>query len=109
MDSTKGQRLRKKGETNPHLRNALCLLTLRYSSLRDRKNAILKLFDIIGLRPQAGAAVKGKKSTVPIRAPKDAPPRVVKKATEIVGDGEEIEVEDAEELSKNDIDTIYSK
>ena len=84
-------------------------MTPRLSSLRDRKNAILKLFDLTGLKPQAGASVKGKKSTVPPRPQKDAPPRPVKKTTEIVGDGEEIEVEDTEELSKNDIDAIYNK
>lgn len=32
-----------------------------------------------------------------------------KKVKEIVGDGEEIEVEEAEELSKNDIDAIYKR
>lgn len=93
----------------PYFRDAVRLLTLNISSLRDRKNAILKLFDIIGLKPQAGAAVKGKALSIPPREWKDAPPCTVKKTTEIVGDGEEIEVEDAEELSKNDIDTIYSK
>lgn len=35
--------------------------------------------------------------------------RKTKKVKEIVGDGEEIEVEDAEDLSKNDIDQIYKR
>lgn len=32
-----------------------------------------------------------------------------KKVKEIVGDGEEIEVDDAEELTKSEIDAIYNK
>ena len=32
-----------------------------------------------------------------------------KKVKEIVGDGEEIEVDDGEELSKSEIDTIYNR
>ncbi|KAK0481797.1 P-loop containing nucleoside triphosphate hydrolase protein, partial [Armillaria novae-zelandiae] len=50
--------------------------------LRERKSAILKLFDL------------GNQKV---------------KAKEIVGDGEEIEVEEEESLSKNDLDMIYEK
>lgn len=32
-----------------------------------------------------------------------------KRVKEIVGDGEEIEVDDGEELSKNEIDAIYNR
>ncbi|KAF9011125.1 SNF2 family N-terminal domain-containing protein [Cyathus striatus] len=53
------------------------------SVLRERKSSILKLFKAVGLKPEA--------------------------VKEVVGDGEEIEVDDAEALSTNDIDMIYKK
>ena len=40
------------------------------------------------------------------RSQRQRPPKKIK---EIVGDGEEVEVDDAEELSKNDIDAIFTK
>lgn len=81
------------------------------SSLRARKHAILRLFDVVGLKPQAGANVKEKWSDPKAQeeALKKLAKRPVKKVKEIVGDGEEIEVDDSEELSKNDLDTIYTK
>ncbi|KAJ7508564.1 DNA repair protein RAD5 [Mycena galericulata] len=77
----------------------------------ERKASILKLFDVLGLRPQAGANFVGRKSDDEIHqeALKKMAQRKSKKVTEIVGDGEEIEVEDDEELSANDLDMIYKK
>jgi DNA repair protein RAD5 len=79
--------------------------------LRQRKDALLRLFDVIGLKPQAGAAFRKPSAERKIRdeALKQLAGRQAKKATEIVGDGEEIEVDDAEDLSKNDIDAIYKR
>ncbi|KAF8167532.1 DNA repair protein RAD5, partial [Crassisporium funariophilum] len=87
------------------------LETEEESSLRERKNAIVKLFQVVGLKPQALANFKGKKSTAQVQeeAMKRIAKRPVNKVKEIVGDGEEIEVEDAEDLSKNDIDAIYQR
>ncbi|KDR85554.1 hypothetical protein GALMADRAFT_51611 [Galerina marginata CBS 339.88] len=87
------------------------LETEEESALRERKNAVVKLFEVVGLKPQAGANVKGKKSNVKLEeeALKRLADRSIKKVKEIVGDGEEIEVDDAEELSKNDIDAIYTR
>jgi DNA repair protein RAD5 len=77
-------------------------LTIAYdSSLRERKNAVVKLLEVVGLKPQAGAD--------PQEAPKVTLKRPIKKVKEIVGDGEEIELEDAEILSDNDIGAIYQK
>ncbi|KAJ7642840.1 SNF2 family N-terminal domain-containing protein [Mycena rosella] len=86
--------------------------TLDEQTLRERKVSILKLFDVLGLRPQAGANFVGRKSDEQIHeeALKKMAARKPKKVTEIVGDGEEIEVEeDGEELTENDLDMIYHK
>jgi DNA repair protein RAD5 len=71
----------------------------------------LKLFDVIGLKPQAGANIGGQQAEERLHEEtlKRLATRKSKKVTEIVGDGEEIEVDDAEDLSKNDIDTIYKR
>lgn len=81
------------------------------SSLRERKSAVVKLFEVVGLKPQAGANFKGKISDGKIHeeALKRKAQHPTKKVKEFVGDGEEIEVEEAEELSKNDIDAIYKR
>lgn len=72
---------------------------------------MLRLFDVIGLKPQAGANVRAPNDEAKIH--EEAMSRLArhksKKVTEIVGDDEEIEVDDAEDLSKNDIDAIYKK
>ncbi|KAJ7103027.1 RAD5-like protein [Mycena belliarum] len=85
--------------------------TLDEQTLRERKASILKLFDVIGLRPHAGANFVGSKSDEDIaeEALKKMASRKSKKVTEIVGDDEEIEVEEEEELSENDLDMIYQK
>ncbi|KAF7337701.1 DNA repair protein RAD5 [Mycena sanguinolenta] len=85
--------------------------TLDEQMLRERKASILKLFDALNLRPQAGANFSGRKTDEEIHeeAMKKIAQRKSKKVTEIVGDGEEIEVDDGEELSENDLDAIYKK
>lgn len=78
--------------------------------LRERKSAILKMFEVLGLKPQAEAIQRGGKQEGELH--QNAPMQLGKqkvKAKEIVGDGEEIEVEEEETLSKNDLDMIYEK
>lgn len=78
--------------------------TQEETNLRERKTGLLKLFEVIGLSPQSGANVK-------LDKPIDVIPNTTKanRKTEIVGDGEEIEVEDGEDLSKGDLDVIYQR
>ncbi|KAI6031365.1 SNF2 family N-terminal domain-containing protein [Pisolithus microcarpus] len=79
--------------------------------LRERKTALLTLFDMLNLRPRRGAQISrdchvsntGSES----RSERSTGKKKVK--TEIVGDGEEVEVEDGEELSDNDLQLIYRK
>lgn len=83
-------------------------------SLRERKTALLALFDVVNLRPRTGARAlsndrvpdgdewqKGKPAQKPVGTKKTR--------TEIIGDGEEIEVEEGEELSDNQLDLIYRR
>ncbi|KAG5643141.1 hypothetical protein DXG03_001531 [Asterophora parasitica] len=85
--------------------------TLDEKTLRERKDAVLRLFDVIGLKPQAGANFRAPKDEERIQeeALKRLAKHKSKMVTEIVGDDEEIEVDDAEDLSKNDIDAIYKR
>ncbi|KAG2350922.1 hypothetical protein BDR05DRAFT_955063 [Suillus weaverae] len=83
-------------------------------TLRERKSALLSLFEAVNLRPCRGAHVQdsgnmengsdgmNKKLT-------QHPGGAKKKKIEIVGDGEEVEVEEGEELSDNELDVIYKK
>ena len=66
------------------------------------------MLKVVGLKPQAGADFHSNAKTQE-EALKVKLKRPVKKVKEIVGDGEEIELEDAEVLSDNDIDAIYQK
>lgn len=60
--------------------------------------------------PQAGVNFKGKQHDPKIHEEALKMARHPgKKVKEVVGDGEEIEVDDVEDLSKKDLDTIYSK
>lgn len=79
--------------------------------MRERKESVLKLFDVIGLKPQAGVNIGGRKAEERLHdeALKRLATQKSKKVTEIVGDGEEIEVDDAEVISENDIDAIYKR
>ena len=85
----------------------------RHSELRERKSSIVRLFEVLGLRPHAGANSKGKaresNENLTHEALKNLAKRANKKVKEIVGDGEEIEVDDAEELTTNDINAIYQR
>ena len=71
------------------------------------------MFDVLGLKPQAGVNFKGpkQKESVTHEALKKMASRPAKKKKEVVGDGEEIEVDenDEEVLSTNDINNIYKK
>lgn len=81
------------------------------SSLKDRKRAVAKLLEVVSLKPQAGAKFQAKNFNGKMReeALKITRQHPVKTVKEIVGDGEEIELEDAEVLSDNDIDAIYQR
>jgi DNA repair protein RAD5 len=78
--------------------------------LRERKNALLRLFHAVGLNPRRGRHqdILNEESIN-----KAHPPGQIRKQatikTEIVGDGEEIEVEDGEELTENEINVIYKR
>lgn len=69
------------------------------------------MFDVIGLKPVAGASISGRSTDEKLHeeALEQLANKKSKKVTEIVGDGEEIEVDDAEDLSKNEIDAIYKR
>lgn len=73
----------------------------------------MKLFDTVGLRAQAeaGARSKRKKYNQKVEdAISDlAQRRGGKTKKELVGDGEEVEVDSTEELSDNDLNLIYQK
>ena len=100
----KDLKAKKKGFTINSLFDSFSMyLTIAYdSSLRERKNAVVKLLEVVGLKPQAGADLQEETLKVTLKRP-------IKKVKEIVGDGEEIELEDAEVLSDNDIGAIYQK
>lgn len=71
----------------------------------------MKLFDAVGLRAQAGARSKGKKYSQKVE---DTIGNLAQRTggktkKELVGDGEEIEVDSSEELSNNDLSLIYRK
>jgi DNA repair protein RAD5 len=111
LGSTKASRPKKKGRQFQPMLSFNFESDLFFSVLRERKQAIVKLFDLVGLKPQAGANVKGKSAEFNIteEVSKKSAKRPVKKIKEIVGDGEEIEVEDTEDLSRNDIEAIYTR
>ena len=81
--------------------------------LRERKNSLLKLFEAVGLKPRAGAdfvkqCYKSDKElheeAIKDKTQAKKPPKI-----EIVGDGEEVEVEEGEDLSENELNMIYKK
>jgi DNA repair protein RAD5 len=85
--------------------------TLDEQILRERKKSLLKLFDVVGLKARAGADFSKHRGKLHGEAVTEVTqtnkPAIVK--TEIVGDGEEVEVEDGEDLSENELDMIYKK
>ena len=105
--STKDLKAKKKGTTTDSF---VFYLTMYDSSLRERKYAIVKLLEVVGLKPQAGADLHVKNAITQMQEEAlKVTKQPVKKVKEIVGDGEEIELEDAEVLSDNDIEAIYQK
>lgn len=89
------------------------LETVDEANLRQRKASLLKLFSVLGLRPEYGVdASKNAHIDMDLRdeALSSAKKGSKKKmTTEIVGDGEEIEVEEGDDISKNELDMIYKK
>jgi DNA repair protein RAD5 len=84
--------------------------TLDEQSLRERKSALLQLFNAVGIRARSQAKLSKPRD----HEMKDESIQQMRNAvktyrTEIVGDGEEIEVEDGEELSDNELDMIYKR
>ncbi|KAI0347968.1 hypothetical protein BDW22DRAFT_1319252 [Trametopsis cervina] len=83
--------------------------------LRQRKAAITHLFKVLDLRPtKRGTTFQGQsltKDDLTLLTKDDVKlTKGQKNKTEIVGDGEEVEVEvDAEELSENQLNLIYKK
>ncbi|OJA20678.1 HLTF/DNA helicase [Rhizopogon vesiculosus] len=83
-------------------------------TLRERKTTLLSLFEAVNLRPRRESRVQGdrnteKKSDDTVKQLTQHPGGTKQKKTEIVGDGEEVEVEEGEELSDNELDVIYKK
>lgn len=83
-------------------------------SLRARKMAFLALFDAVNLRPRTSARglSRDQVSDGGERQggkPTQKPSGAKKTRTEIIGDGEEIEVEEGDELSDNQLDLIYRR
>ncbi|KAG5652932.1 hypothetical protein H0H81_003075 [Sphagnurus paluster] len=91
--------------------NLVGIKTFGSRTLRERKEAVLQLFKVIGLKPQAGGNFRDPQDEEKVQeeALKHLANHKAKKVTEIVGDNEEIEVDDAEDLSKNDLDAIYKR
>lgn len=83
-------------------------------TLRERKAALLSLFEAVNLRARGGArdqdeGDKENGSDDMVKQSTQHHEGAKHKKTEIVGDGEEIEVEEDDELSDNELDVIYKK
>lgn len=95
--------------------------TAEEQELRERKQALLKLFDTVNLRPVRGSGVLGKKKDVELShdevlkmaevstQSQPLPPKPQGVRKEIVGDGEEVEVEPGEDLDENQLAMIYNR
>ena len=95
--------------------------TVEEQELRERKQALLKLFDVVNLRPVRGSGVLGKKKDVELghdevlkmaevlTQSQNPLPRSEGVRKEIVGDGEEVEVEPGEDLNDNQLAMIYNR
>ena len=95
--------------------------TAEERELRERKQALLKLFDTVNLRPVRGSGVLGKKKDVELShdevlkmaevltQSQTPPPKPQGLRKEIVGDGEEVEVEPGEDLNQNQLAMIYNR
>ncbi|TFY83512.1 hypothetical protein EWM64_g492 [Hericium alpestre] len=87
-------------------------------ALRERKSALLYLFDIHSLKPESGNDMSklrkqadGELDHDDLKQLTQVPGKNMKaKKTEIVGDGEEVEVEgDGEDLSDGELNVIYKR
>lgn len=95
--------------------------TAEEQQLRERKQALLKLFEAVNLRPVRGSGVLGKKKDVELShdevlkmaevltQSQTPPPKPQGVRKEIVGDGEEVEVEPGEDLDQNQLAMIYNR
>ena len=95
--------------------------TAEEQELRERKQALLKLFDAVNLRPVRGNGVLGKKKDAELNhdeilkmaevstQSQTPPPKSQGARKEIVGDGEEVEVEPGEDLNENQLSMIYNR
>jgi DNA repair protein RAD5 len=95
--------------------------TAEEQELRERKQALLKLFDTVNLRPVRGSGVLGKKKDTELShnevlkmaevstQSQTPPPKPQGVRKEIVGDGEEVEVEPGEDLNENQLAMIYNR
>lgn len=92
--------------------------TAAEQSLRERKGSLIHLFKVLDLKPQRGDSLLQRQngdlsqSDLVKLTQHPSKPGNGKNAikTEIVGDGEEIEVEaDGEELNENELSLIYKK
>lgn len=89
--------------------------------LRERKQALLRLFDAVNLRPVRGNGVLGKKDDPELNhgevlqmaevssQPLTPTPKPQGVRKEIVGDGEEVEVDPGEDLNDNQLAMIYNR
>ena len=95
--------------------------TAEEQELRERKQALLKLFDVVNLRPVRGSGVLKKKNDAGLSHDEvlvmaevstqslTPPPKPQDVRKEIVGDGEEVEVDAGEDLNENQLTMIYNR
>lgn len=95
--------------------------TAEEQDLRERKQALLRLFDAVNLRPVRGNGVLGKKDDPELNhdealkmaevssQPLTPTPKPQSVRKEIVGDGEEVEVDPGEDLNENQLSMIYNR
>lgn len=92
--------------------------TLDEQELRERKTSLVQLFDSVGLRPIKSSGLFGKRpegelkteDVMKLAEGTSVPALQQVPRKEVVGDGEEIEVEaDGEDLSDNELDMIYKR
>lgn len=89
--------------------------TLSEQTLRERKGSLVHLFEVLDIKPVKNSTFKKKgkelsRDDLVLLAEQHHKSDKGKPKTEIVGDGEEIEVEaDGEELDLNELNLIYKK
>jgi len=87
--------------------------TLDEQYLRERKSSLIRLFHAVGLKPHSGGrqhqVCLNEETVNTTQPPGDSLKKHRTVKTEIVGDGEEIEVEDGEDLTENELNVIYKR